>query len=205
MTTISDSFDRANETPIASPWSVPSTGESAFNLSSNVAVPVNPASSDGTAIYTGATWGADQSSKGKLSAVGTGGGGQGIGLVVRRAVAVRTGYRFVLDHGTPNNAEIRRFVAGASAVLATWTVSWTDGDEFEFRIIGPQTAALLTVYQNGTLIQAPAADNSTVATGFPGLASSSTFTSGSVNDWTGTDNFGGGVTRPSFNPLPFMR
>jgi hypothetical protein len=175
MPTVTDSFTRANETPMASPWTLPAGGLGEV--------------ADACEIYSvGVTFGADQSSKGKLTCVGTGGSAQGIGLAVRRSAAVQTMYRFVIDHAATSNAVIVRFVTGTATTLVTWTQAFTDGDTFELKVTGPQTASKLEVFRNGVSVQT-FTDSSTVASGFPGLGSSSAFTSGSVDDWVGTDQF----------------
>jgi hypothetical protein len=198
MTTISDSFNRANETPLASGWTT-GTSDVAFNLTGNVAVPSDASVNDDCSIYTGATWGNDQSSKAKLTCTGTAGGSAGVGLCLRHAAAAKTYYRFALDHAASNNMCIDRFVAGAHAILVTWTQTFTDGDTFEYTVTGPQTASVLTVYRNGTQVQ-QFTDNSTIASGTPGLSFSTSETAATVDDWVGTDQFGV-VAAPRRMPL----
>lgn len=203
MPVANDTFDRANETPLAGNWTT-ITSETAWNLSGNIAVPSSLAADCGVR-YSGAAFQGDQSSSAKLSVNGTGGGGAGVGLAVRVASGARTYYRFVLDHAATNNAELRRFVAGASAAIDTWTTGvWSDGQRFEFRVVGPTANAILGVYLDGALIRTFTDTAGTVpASGSPGLSYSSTTSSASADDWVGSDAFG--LVRATFNPIPFMR
>lgn len=201
MTTLSDGFTRANETPLAGNWATGS-GSAAFNLTSNAAVP-SALGSDCAAIYTAATWGNDQSSAAKLTVNSTGGTGEGPGLIVRHAAGARTCYRMCMNHAASNNGEMGRFLAGSFTSLLVFTRSFTDGDTFELRVVGPQTAAVVTIWHNGVQIQS-FTDNSTIASGTPGIAYSSVAGSPTtIDDWTATDFASDGLLR-TFNPIPFM-
>lgn len=205
MTTVTDDFNRANETPLAGNWAN-GTGEAGFNLTSNAAVPVNPASADGCSIYTGTSFGADHSIVGPLVVSGNNGAEQGMGLCVRHALAARTYYRLIIDHAGSNNATLARFVAAAHTTLVTWTQTFTDGDLFELRVTGPTSNAVLTIYRNGVSAQTFTDTSSTVpASGAPGLSSSSAYTSGSIDTVTMTDSFDVVTTARPFNPIPFMK
>lgn len=205
MTTVSDSFDRANENPLAGNWTVGTgSGETAFNLNGNIVVPNNLVS-DASAWWSGATWGNDQSSQAKLTVNGTAGSGAGVGLTLRHiaTASTKTFYRFVVDHAASNNVNISRQITGSSTSLATFTVaSWADGDTWQFTAVGPAAATVLTVYRNGGQV-GTFTDNSSIASGLPGLAYSSTETSASINDWVGTDVFST-LTTPVFQAIPFM-
>jgi hypothetical protein len=83
MSTISDNFNRANEAPLAGNWSL-ITSHAAWNLTTNQIVPSGVGGLDLGAWYSGASWGPDQSSKAKLTVVGTS-AGTGPGLCVRCA------------------------------------------------------------------------------------------------------------------------
>lgn len=188
MTLVIDNFNRTNQAPLASGWTVGTgTGEAAFNLTGNVVVPFT-LGSDASAWYSGATWGNDQNSKAKLTVAGTGGNGAGVGLLLRHVAtaATRTYYWFVADHAATNNCAITRFIAGTATRLLTFTQAFTDGAEWEFRAVGPATATVLTVFLGGVQV-GQVTDNSSLAAGAPGLAFSSPETSASVDDWTGSD------------------
>lgn len=124
----SDNFNRANETPLASPWATGS-GALQFKLSGNVAVPSSVAS-DCVAIYTGQSWTPDQSSKAKLTVSGTNGGGAGVGLCCRHAPAAATFYRLAVDHAATKNCSFYRVIAGTFTQLSLYTRAFTDGDEW---------------------------------------------------------------------------
>jgi hypothetical protein len=190
MPTVSDTFNRANEAPLAGNWTVGTgSGEAAFNLTGNVIVPFTTGS-DASAWYSGATWGNDQSSKAKLTVTGTVGSGPGVGLLLRHVAtaSTKTYYRFVADHAASNNCAITRFLAGVSTKLLTFTQAFTDGAQWEFRAVGPAAATVLTVFLNGVQV-GTITDNSSLAAGSPGIGYSSTETSASIDDWTGTDQF----------------
>jgi hypothetical protein len=201
LTNVSDSFTRANETPLAGNWAT-GTSDTGINLTSNAAnIPDD--SADRCSIYTGSTFGNDQSSSAKLTSAGSAGSGQGSGLCVRHAAAAKTYYRMVADTAASNNVNISRFVAAASTSLVTFTRGGVaNGDRFELRVTGPAAAAKLEVFHNGVSIQT-FTDNSSLVSGSPGLAYSTADTSGTIDDWIGTDEFGSGVMR-TFNPIPFM-
>lgn len=182
VTVVTDSFTRANETPLTTPWATGS-GESGFNLTSNAANSPDD-SNDRSSIYTARTWRDDQSSKAKLTTSGNGGGNQGVGLAVRHAPAARTYYRLICDHAASNNIAIHRMLAGAQTVLVQFTRSWTDGATWELQVSGPASAALLEVFHNGTSVQS-FTDNSSLASGIPGLSYSTASISGTVDDWEG--------------------
>lgn len=183
VTQVTDSFTRANETPLAGSWTSPITAETAVNLTTNQVVPSSLAN-DCSARYSGRAWANDQSSSAIFTSTGTS-GQDGTGLAVRAASGARTYYRFTVNHASSPNAEIRRFLAGVSAQLDSWDLTaFSDGDRFTFRVSGPQTAAFLEVLRNGVSVRT-FTDNSTIASGSPGLAYSSTLTGATWDDWEG--------------------
>lgn len=187
MTTVTDDFNRANVAPLAAPWAT-GTGDSAMNLVSNAAAP-SSTSADCAAIYNGTgapSWGDDQSSSAKLTVTGTAGSGPGVALWVRHAAAAKTGYRLAGDHAATNNFKLNRFSAGTGTSLVIFTQAFTDGDRFELRVTGPATAARIEILRNGASVQV-FTDNSTIASGAPGIGFSSIDTSASLDDWIGTD------------------
>lgn len=200
MTTVTDDFNRANETPLAGNWST-GTGETGFNLVSNVASAPDD-TNDRCSVYTAASFGNDQSSKGNLTTAGATAASQGIGLVVRHAAAARTYYRFVITHSSAPQVEIDRFVAGAGSSLVQFNQTFTDGDTFEMVVTGPAAAARIEIFRNGASIQV-FTDNSSLASGNPGISYSTSSTSGTVDNWVGTDQFGGGLI-DTFQAIPFM-
>lgn len=179
----SDSFDRADEAPLASPWGSRNVaGDLAFNLTGNKAV--RNADLDAREYYDGGvTWPNDQYSQSQLTVTGTTGGGSGIGLSLRGATGATTFYRFAIDHAASNNWDLSLLTAGALFGLATGTQAFSDGATFKFRIIG----GALDVSINGGAPFASATDFN-IASGKPGLAYSSSETSASVDVWEGGDN-----------------
>lgn len=202
MALVFDSFDRANETPLAAPWATGSGDPAGFNITSNVAAPTSLAS-DACSVYNGAgspTWADNQGASVKVTMAGTN-AGSGWGVCLRHAPAARTQYRIILNKLGSNNVEIGRFAPGFTS-LTTLTTAWVDGDLLAAEVTGPAAAAVIRVFRNGVDIGG-FTDNSTLLSGAPGISHSSTTTSGSLNDWTGYD-IGGSVAR-TFNPIPLMR
>ena len=180
-TTVSDNFNRANQSPIAGNWTtapVLPTWE-ALALVSNQIVPTN-AAADGEAYYSGMVWPNDQYSKAKLYVTGTGGAAQGIGLLVRQSASAVTHYRLVVDHASSGNVALGKHVAGTYTTLATLTQSWTDGAVWELRVTGTK----LQIFLNGTQVGSDVTDNS-IASGSAGIVYSSTETSAAIDDWEG--------------------
>ena len=176
-----DSFNRANQTPLAGNWT-----STSLNLSSNHVVPAS-LGTDGRAYYSGTTWPANQYSKAQLFVTGTAGGDQGMGLIVRQSTSAVTYYRLAVDHATSNNVGLSKRVAGTYTSLATFTQSWTDGDVWELRVIG----ARLQVFRNGTQVGTDVTDCA-IASGAAGIAYSSSETAASLDNWEG-----GAVVNPA--------
>ena len=197
MPTITDDFNRTNETPIGGPWI--GVVVNSFNLTSNVILPEVVAANDSITVYNGASWGNDQLSQGKMNVVGTNGAGAGIGVHLRSSSSVQTNYRVIADHAASGNFEIARFINGAYTSLVGWTTAWTNGDTIAAKVSGPASAAKIEVYLNGALIQT-FTDNSSIASGFPGVSYSFPETSAQIDDWFGTDAFGS-LLVPANRPL----
>ena len=180
-TTVADNFDRTNQTPIAGNWTTApvNPGWEALALVSNQVVPTN-AAADGEAYYSGNIWPDNQYSKAKLYVTGTGGGAQGIGLLVRQSASAVTHYRLVVDHASSGNVALGKHVAGTYTSLATITQSWTDGAVWELRVTGTK----LQIFLNGTQVGADVIDNS-IASGSAGIVYSATETSAAIDDWEG--------------------
>lgn len=197
----SDNFNRANETPLSGGgnWTT-QAGNNPFNLSSNVAVPSSVASDD-VSVYTAGTWPNDHYSQADLTVTSTGGGDQGIGLVVRASAAAVTHYRGIADHASSGNIWISKLVAGVYTNLSSSTSSWTNGATWELDVQG----TTLTFKRAGTTILSTT--NSSIASGNPGIILSSLVTSASLDNWQGGDFSSGTVITPgtaslSLTPFP---
>ena len=180
-TQVTDAFTRANENPLAGNWTTV-TSETAMQLTSNAVVP-SALGSDCGARWNARSWTDDHSSSALITCTGTGGTGEGPGLAVRVASGARTYYRFTINKSP--DAEIRRFIAGASTQIDHWTPAvWADGDRFTFQVSGPASAAFLEILKNGVSIRT-FTDNSSLASGSPGLGYSSTVTAATFDSWEG--------------------
>jgi hypothetical protein len=176
-----DDFQRANETPLAGNWTT-TTSESAFNLTSNVAIPSNDANDCGTR-YSGRVWADNQYSSALITSP-VAGSDVGAGLCVRVASGARTYYRCVISADVATDCTFRRFIAGASTQLVQFTTSFASGDRVTFRVSGPASAAFLEVLVNG-VSAGTFLDNSSLQSGSPGMSYSSNQAGTSLNDWEG--------------------
>lgn len=129
-TTVSDNFNRANQSPIAGNWTTAPAlpASAALALISNQVVPTST-SADGEAYYSAMAWPNDQYSKAKLYVTGTGGVSQGVGLLVRQSASAVTHYRLVVDHASSGNVALGKHVAGtyttSTAVGTGGTRRWS--------------------------------------------------------------------------------
>lgn len=188
----SDSFTRANETPIASPW-IDAGSSTAFNLSSNAAVPSN-LGNDTQAFYTGPSWPADQYSKAAITESGGGGAGVGGGVGVRYAGSgIKTYYRLVID--VSGQIQFGVFSAGSYSPLWDRSVTFVNGAVLELQVQG----ITFVVIYNGSTVGASTND-STLATGAAGIAYSSANSACSIDNWEGGD-----FTSGSSDQLDWMR
>lgn len=178
MILASDSFNRADENPIASPW----TSAGSFKILTNVVLPTN-AAQDSAAYYTGVVWPNDQYSKAKITTLAIGTGGNGAGVLARQhsTIGTKTRYRVAM---TTDHAELCKEVAGATTVLWNRATTFVSGNPIQLNVIG----STLRVFNNGSQIGADATD-SAITSGNSGLFYSSTDATASIDDWEG-GNFG---------------
>jgi len=182
-----DTFTRANETPLAGNWTTV-TSETAFNLASNAITPSN-LNNDCGAYRNDITPPNDQYSQLVLTVTNTGGGGQGLGVACRIATGARTYYRVVADHASPSaNVELGKMIAGAFTVIWSRSATFTNGDALRLEVQG----TTLRVYIAGVQVGADATD-SAIASGRFGISYSSVCTAATGDNWEGGD-FGGAAT-----------
>lgn len=177
--TVSDDFNRANETPLAGNW-VQDIG-ARFNLSSNTVI-LSSFTVDAVAIWNPWASGNDQYSQIDLTVVGTA-AGSGPGVFARHDAVAQTvtGYRFVID--ASGNYEYLKFVAGASSGSVTGTVSYVAGQKIGISATG-SSPTTIKLWYNGIQIGANITDNSSpITTGIPGISYSSTITSVTLDNW----------------------
>lgn len=179
----SDDFNRADETPLASPW-VQAYSNRTFDLVSNHVVPT--ALLDTVYIYSGATWPADQWSFAALTVTGGTGGGDGPGVCVRWDGATINGYWLVASHGATNNVHLWQVDDGSFNALTSFTQAWTDGDVFGLRVSGPTNNAFLEVFYNGALLGSTTDTSSAIpASGSAGMVYSSSPSGPQLDRWSG--------------------
>ena len=186
----SDAFNRADETPLASPWTQTFNTTRQFLLSANTAI-AEGVNLDCWMFMTGVTWPADQYAQGKVTVAGTSAGtGRGVLVRAQNITTAKTYYRVVVSKAVSNNVELVQFVAGAWSVLAQRTTTWVDGDVLRLEVTGSGATVTLKIFQNGSQLGADVSDSSAdriTAAGNAGLGGSSTFTSGNVDDWEAGD------------------
>jgi hypothetical protein len=176
-----DDFNRANANPIGAPWAKVGGIPGDFQIVSNAATPTTLAS-DGAAVHTGITWPNDQYCQGKVFVTGSG-SSTGPGLALRGTTASETYYRLSFNAAGTGNVDLWRAVAATYTNLWNRTATFTTGDTVRFEIQG----AVIRVFINGVQVGADFTDGSPIASGSPGLSSSSTSTTASVDDWVGGD------------------
>jgi len=194
----SDNFNRANEAPLALPWTLIRTA-SGFNLTSNVVV-CNLLTQSNEWRYTRRNFPADQYVQAAIS-VTSATSPSGYGVVARAASVAddRTMYRLVASKAAANNVVLDRLNAAVSTSLATRTVTWVDGDVLRLEITGQGTATL-KIFQNGVQLGADVSDVAPLAEGQCGICLAATVTGGSIDNWEAGD-FSGAVPERIF---PFI-
>lgn len=201
MTTASDSFTRANETPLASPWAT-SYG-SGMNLTSNVAV--STASTDKGSYYTG-TWGNDQESMGTIGALTT--NSQYAGLLVR-ANGSGNAYQVITDGTTgAGHTEFGYWSGGSYSSLNGIATTFANGNGMRLTVSGASPNIILTLYKDtgSGWVQVGQQTGISVgpASGNPGVGCYGVAT---IDDWSATDNAAAGTNpkgplgNPFFGPF----
>lgn len=153
---------------------------SAFTISNNTATPSLFSSQDCAESNNSATWPDAQFAQAATRVTGgTASGDNGIGIALRMSVGVRTFYRFVVNAAATNNVGISKFVAGVYTNLGFRTGVWANDDILRGEVNG----STLKVFQNAVQLGADITD-SAIATGRPGVCSSTTLTSGSLTNWS---------------------
>jgi hypothetical protein len=182
-----DQFQRQNESTILPPWTnADSAGTKLFqvlsnsaqvtNLSLDTAWRYNPeavttAGSTGLTIGVGASWPSDQWAEVQVIFSGTT-AGTGYGPMLRSSLDDSNNYYRCCVNGT--DITISKNVSGTATALATLKPG-VSGDVIRFTAVGD----VLSVFRNG-LLWGRTTDN-TFRRGFPGIAYSSTLTSGQIN------------------------
>lgn len=183
-----DNFDRADQSPLAGNWTA--TDPTPLDLVSNHVRP-STLVTDGGAYYSAIAWPDDQYSKANLSVRGTEAEERGVGLLVRQSATAVTHYWLVVDHAESGNVAIDKAIDGDYTNLATFTEEWTDGDEWELRVVGPT----LQAFRNGNQVGTNITDYA-IASGSAGLVYSSTETSAAIDNWEGGSAVTAGPPEP---------
>ena len=154
------------------------TGETAFNISANAAIP-SSSGSDASESYNAVAWPNDQYAQVLIPVVGTGALTTGTGVALRMSTTARTYYRIVV---ASSGTEIAKFVAGVYTSLATDATVWANGDTAYASAVG----TTLQVRRNGSNLLSTT--DSAIASGRAGITHSSTSQVGvNLDNWEGGD------------------
>jgi hypothetical protein len=195
---ITDDFNRANESPLAGPWTRVQQGVANFSLTSN-AVVLTAGSGSATDVYARYNiWagGNDQYSQADITSGGAG-AGAGAGVVVRMATdGTITMYRLVVDNA--GNYALTRRNSDVGTSLRTGTLTYSAGTKLGLSIIG----STLKIWYAGVQVGADIVDGTPLASGQPGIGYSSDTTSITIDNWdAGIAAIGG--RKNALKPRPF--
>src|ERR1051325_11650382 len=146
MADYTDTFTRANESPLASPWATPSR---ALFLSSNHVI--HPDDSADCQEYYNNTFSNDQDSQAEITSDAGYSTGNGPAVITRCADAAVTLYRCVVSQAASNNIELRKFSGGASTLIADYTATYSAAAVLRLQSVGTTH----TVKYNGSTIASP--------------------------------------------------
>lgn len=190
MTTRTDSFNRANETPLASPWAACTRGGAA--LINNV-VTASQSNQDQTSYYND-TWGNDQES---MATVGNLAANTNFAMLLVRADGNGNAFLFSTDGQSGlGHTEFARYSSGSYTALGGIATAFANGDKARLTVSGTSPNITLTAYKDsgsgwvqvGQLTGVTGPDS-----GAPGVGAYNTAT---IDDWTGTD--GATLTQAAF-------
>ncbi len=180
-----DTFTRANETPLASPWldADVSAANTEFNLSGNSVTP-ELISHDAAMYLSGITWASNQYAQAKITVTGTT-AGSGPGLIVRAGTgSPNWSYYRITICKNATICDIAKVTVGTYGNIGTRTGTWVDGDVLRVEATGTTTVTL-KIFQNGSQLGADITDSSSaLQAGVPGIFYSSTSTSCSIDDYS---------------------
>lgn len=185
MTTASDDFNRANETPIASPWT--SAVGSGANLTSNALT--STASTDKQSFYSG-TWGNDQECTATVGNLASNSRYAQLNLRLN-ATSGGNGFSVYTDGASGSgHTEFAAYTNGSQSVLGTIATTFANGDTMRFTVSGSSPNIVLTCYKNGTQV-GQVTGQSGNNSGNPGAGA---FGAATIDGWSATDNAAGGTS-----------
>ena len=196
MTSASDSFTRANETPVASPWS--SVIGSGVNLTSNVLT--STASTDKSSLYTG-TFGNCQEASVKVGALS--GSNQYASVCVRMSGSGVTAnyWEFGTDGVTGTaHSYFGKWTNGVFSEEAAIATTVANGDTIKLTVTGQTPNIVLTAFKNGSQV-AQITGRSGANSGNPGVGA---FGVATDDDFIGTDGAGDAgarISNPAAQPM----
>lgn len=173
--TKSDTFTRANETPLASPWAT-SLSDGGANLDTN-AVVATAGTTKGS--HYPESWHPNQWSQGTVSNLIS-------NVNTRPGVSVRmdaSGNGFgVLVSGAATDNDIVKFTASTMSILGSFSTAFANSDVLKLEVSGVSPDITLTVYKNGAQVSQLTGITGK-DTGSPGVFARG---GGVIDTWTGT-------------------
>ena len=181
-----DSFNRANETPLAAPWTRITGGSGNINLASNALTA--SAAGDKFYYYSGAASSADQYSQWTNP---TRVNNDDWGPAVRVQSGAFSGYWFGIFSGIDGQA-INKFVAGSFSLIENLPdFTPAAGDIYRCEASG----STITAKRNGAEVSGSPSTDTSLTGGQPGVFVYDT--GGSIDDFDGGDLGGGGEEPPA--------
>lgn len=189
---ISDNFNRANETPIAAPWQILAGSSGSVNLTSNA---ITHAVSSGILFlsYNHATgWTADQSAKFKYASSTV---EDDWGPAVRIGVTGVSGY--FLGLWSPGPA-VYKSISGATSEVEAVTLTGTVGNTYKIDVAG----STIRYYENDVELSTSPATDTSLTTAGVGAGAYLYSTGGSIDDFISTGEIASGGGSLSYQPHP---
>ena len=183
MTTASDDFNRANESPVASPWTTMLGGGAI--LSSNVLT--SESAVDRRSFYSG-TWGNDQEASAVVGGLSS---GDQYACLIVRANATSGGNAFEIQTdgvSGSGHTSFGKWTNGAFSELGAIATTVANGDTLRLTVSGSSGSIVLTAYKNGGQVgqlTGQTGNNS----GNPGAGAFGQLAT--VDTWSATDNASG--------------
>ena len=183
----SDTFVRGDNADLGAVWT-PVPSNDSFKISANSAIP-NTTFNDAAEVYSGAVFPDNQYVQVVLTNVGDTYtvDGQGIGLCLRGSTSENTYYRVVVSTRT-NNLDVGKIVTGSFTHIETVAVAaFANGDTLRAEINGN----VITTFKNGVQVRQTTDVASSIASGMPGVAFSSSGNNAALNTWEAGDLLSG--------------
>lgn len=201
-----DDFNRANNADLGANWTPISDGNSGgdnFTITSNAAVSTGPDAADCCEGYTGISWPNDQWSEVTYGTAGADALGAGDGPCVRTVAGTPSTFDYYRLIASGAGWELGKFVDGAFTSIASGAgTTWADGDRAYLEVQGTTLIVKKNTTNGAGGTTVTTQTDSSIASGNPGIAHSTSDTASKIDSWQGGDFVAGGTTS---DPIPRMR